>query len=142
MLKSPVKIKWLKSVEITDNNSENSSIIKKRILGTPFKIKLRYSKDVKSPNDISLHGNVSLNKATSPPPFLPFRHLFMKLKFGGAVSLRTVALVLSVNHVSVRKRKFKLCEIMKSLTNSDLLDRDLIVSRASVVKFTLISVVF
>jgi len=42
-----------------------------------------------------------------------------------------VALVLSVNHVSVRKRKSKLCEIMNSLTNSDLLHRDLILSRAS-----------
>ena len=48
----------------------------------------------------------------------------------------------SVNHVSVRKRKSKLCEIMKSLTNSDLLDRDLILSRASFVEFTQVSVVF
>ena len=78
-------------------------MITNRISGTPFKIKLRYSKEVKSPNEISLHWNVSLNKAASPPPFLPFRHLSMKLKFRGAVSLRTVALVLSVNHVSVRK---------------------------------------
>ena len=77
-------------------------MIKNRILGTPFKIKLRYSKEVKSPNEISLHWNVSLNKAASPPPFLPFRHLSIKLKFGGAVSFRTAALVLSVNHVSVR----------------------------------------
>jgi len=34
-----------------------------------------------------------------------------------------------------------LCEIMKSLTNSDLLDRDLILSKASFVEFTLVSVI-
>ena len=77
-------------------------MITNRILGTPFKIKLRYSKEVKSPNEISLHWNVPLIKTASPPPFLPFQHLSMKLKFGGAVSLRTVALVLSVRHVYVR----------------------------------------
>lgn len=71
-----------------------------------------------------------LKRTATPPPFLPLRHLFRKLKSEGNASFKIIVLLSSVSHVSVRNRKSRLEESIKSLIHNDLLFKDLIFNKA------------
>ncbi len=62
-----------------------------------------------------------LNRSATPPPppLLTVLQTLIKLKFGGAFSLRTVALQLSSSHVSFRNIKSRLF-VVKSLIRNYL----------------------
>ena len=94
-------------------------------------IALKYSKDAKSPKDDCLHWKDALNIVAIPPPFLFVRVALIKLKLGRADSIRVGALLAWSNHVSVKSKKSRLCEQIRSLIKKDLFKRDLIFSRAS-----------
>ena len=91
----------------------------------------RYSNDIKSLKDDCLHWKDALNIVAIPPPFLFVRVALIQLKLGGADSIRVGALLTWSNHVSVKSKKSKLCEQIRSLIKKDLFKRDLIFSRAS-----------
>lgn len=65
----------------------------------------------------------------TPPPFLCILASFIKIKAGGADSIKTV----SLNHVSVKKIKSRLCLIIKSLIKNDLPTSDLMFNNAILV---------
>lgn len=73
-----------------------------------------------------LQRKLLLNKVATPPAFLCALFSPMKLKFGGAVSMRTAPLLLSSSQVSVKNIKLRLWLIIKSLIISDLPASDLI----------------
>ena len=96
-------------------------MITNRILGTPFKIKLRYSKEVKSPNEISLHWKERVFSAPMRPTFVSqVEHKNIKVavsccgdagKSGGLVKIRLkyrrgglrLCLSVQVHHGLLRK---------------------------------------
>ena len=100
-----------------------------RILGLHLRSMAWYSKVVKSSKGMLIRLKQSCTIEAVPPPVLPTLCDSEKLKFAGDASIRAVA-ALSVNHVSVKKRQDRLCEVIKSLIRKVLGVRDLTFHRA------------
>ena len=100
-----------------------------RILGLHLRSMAWYSKVVKSSKSMLIRLKQSCTIEAVPPPLLLILCDSEKLKFAGDASIRAVA-ALSVNHVSVKKRQDRLCEVIKSLIRKVLGVRDLTFHRA------------
>ena len=139
MLKSPVRMIWSCCVCSRERNSENSSrklascsgryTVTARILGLLLRSMAWYSKVEKSSKSMLVRLKQSCTIEAVPPPLLLTLCDSEKLKFAGDASIRAVE-AFSVNHVSVRKRQDRLCEVIKSLIRKVLGVRDLTFHKA------------
>ena len=100
-----------------------------RILGLHLRSMAWDSKVLKSSKSMLVRLKLSCTIEVVPPPLLTALCDSEKLKFAGDASIRAVA-ALSVNHVSVKKRQDRLCEVIKSLIRKVLGVRDLTFHRA------------